>query len=140
MVDGSTVSMPDTPENQAAYPQNPAQEPGLGFPRARLVVLFALAVGTVFDAALGRYQGQQTGETALFHTLYDNLEEGDILLADRCYGSYWEFALLRRRGDDLVTRLTMGQRQRSGSCGSAANPSRPCASSRAWPDIGQSRR
>jgi hypothetical protein len=110
VVDGSTVSMPDTKENQAAYPQNPAQKPGLGFPLARLVVLFSLAVGTVLDAALGRYQGKQTGETALFHTLDDSLHEGDILLADRYYGSYWELALLRRRGADLVTRLHQRRR------------------------------
>src|SRR5262249_2755044 len=59
VVDGSTVTMPDTPANQAAYPQSPAQQPGLGFPLARLVVLFSLAVGTVLDAALGRCQGKQ---------------------------------------------------------------------------------
>jgi Transposase DDE domain len=110
VVDGTTVSMPDTPENQAAYPQSPSQKPGLGFPLARLVVLFSLAVGTVLDAALGRYQGKQTGETALFHTLHDSLEAGDILLADRYYGSYWELALLRQRGVDLVTRLHQRRR------------------------------
>jgi hypothetical protein len=105
VVDGTTLSMPDTPHNQAAYPQNHEQKPGLGFPILRLVVLFSLAVGTVLDAALGRYQGKQTGETALFHTLQHNLDDGDILLADRYYGSYWELALVRRRGADLVTRL-----------------------------------
>src|SRR5262245_11007475 len=77
VVDGSTVSMPDTPANQAAYPQSRAQQPGLGFPLARLVVLFSLAVGTVLDAALGRYQGKQPGETALFHTLRDHLQPRD---------------------------------------------------------------
>jgi hypothetical protein len=110
VVDGSTLSMPDTPENQAAYPQSPSQQPGLGFPIARLVVVFCLAVGTVLDAALGRYQGKGTSEVALFHTLHDHLEEGDILLADRYYGSYWELALLRRRGADLVTRLHQRRR------------------------------
>src|SRR5262249_58633430 len=86
---------------RAAYPQSPSQQPGLGFPIARLVVVFSLAVGTVLDAVLGRYQGKGTSEVALFHTLHDDLEEGDILLADRYYGSYWELALLRRRGADL---------------------------------------
>jgi DDE family transposase len=110
IVDGTTVSMPDTEENQAAYPQNPAQKPGLGFPIARLVVLFSLAVGTVLDAALGRYQGKGTGETALFHTLHDNVEPGDLLLADRYYGSSWELALLRQRGADVVSRLHQRRR------------------------------
>jgi hypothetical protein len=111
VVDGTTVSMPDTPANQKEYPQSPSQKPGVGFPIARLVVLFSLAVGTVLEAALGRYQGQHTGETALFHTLHPNLEPGDILLADRYFGSYWELALARQRGADLVCRLH--QRRRS---------------------------
>lgn len=105
VVDGSTVSMPDTPDNQKAFPQSRTQQPGVGFPIARLVVLFALAVGTALDAALGRYQGKQTGETALFHTLRHNLEPGDLLLADRYFASYWEIALARQRGADMVCRL-----------------------------------
>jgi hypothetical protein len=105
VVDGSTVSMPDSPANQKAYPQSRTQKAGVGFPIARLVVLFSLAVGTVLDAALGRYQGKHTGETALWHSLYGNLEPDDLLLADRYYGSYWELALTRQRGADMVCRL-----------------------------------
>jgi len=110
VVDGSTVSMPDTDANQRAFPQSPSQRPGIGFPIARMVVLFALAVGTVLDAALGRYQGKRTGETALFHSLHENLQSGDLLLADRYYGSYWELALARRRGADMVSRLHQRRR------------------------------
>jgi hypothetical protein len=84
--------------------------PGVGFPIARLVVLFSLAVGTVLDAALGRYQGKQTGETALFHTLQDRVVAGDILLADRYFGSFWELALLRQGDADMVCRLHQRRR------------------------------
>jgi hypothetical protein len=105
VVDGTTVSMPDTPANQQAFPQARTQKPGLGFPIARLVVLFSFAVGTVLDAALGRYQGKQTGETSLFHGLYDHIEPDDLLLADRYYGSYWELALTKQRDADLICRL-----------------------------------
>jgi Transposase DDE domain len=105
VVDGSTSSLPDTEANQLQYPQPNSQKPGLGFPIVRLVVLFSLTVGTVLDAALGPYRGKQTGETALFHALLDNLEAGDILLADRCYCTYWEIALGQQRGADLVCRL-----------------------------------
>ena len=45
IVDGSSVSMPDTPENQAVYPQPPNQKPGLGFPLARIAVLLLVAEG-----------------------------------------------------------------------------------------------
>lgn len=105
LVDGTTVSMPDTPDNQAAYPQHVAQAPGLGFPIARLVVVFCLACGAALDAALGRYQGKQAGETALLRGLDDALETGDILLGDRCYGGWFDLALLRERGIDAVVRL-----------------------------------
>ena len=64
LVDGTTVSMPDTPENQEAYPQPSSQEKGLGFPIARLVVLLSLATGMLEDMALGPYTGKETGETA----------------------------------------------------------------------------
>jgi hypothetical protein len=110
VVGGTTVSMPDTPANQGAFPQSRSQKPGVGFPVARLVVLFSWAVGTVLDAALGRCQGKQTGETALSHALHDNLGPGDVLLADRYYGSCWELALARRRGADVACRLHQRRR------------------------------
>jgi hypothetical protein len=105
VVDGTTVSMPDTEENQGAFPQSRSQEPGVGFPIARLVVLFSLAVGTALDAALGRYLGKQTGEQALFRSLHGSLERGDILLCDRGFSSYWEVALALGRGADVVCRM-----------------------------------
>jgi Transposase DDE domain len=106
VVDGTTVSMPDTAANQAEYPQNPGQRPGLGFPIARLVVIFCLATGAVLEAAIGRYQGKQTGENALFRRLWEGgLSAGDVSLGDRYYSSYFDLALLKRRGVDSVCRL-----------------------------------
>jgi hypothetical protein len=57
------------------------------------------------DAALGRYQGKQAGETALLRGLDGAFESGDILLGDRCYGGWFDLALLRERGVDAVVRL-----------------------------------
>ena len=105
VVDGTTVSMPDTQANQREYPQSPSQRPGLGFPRARLVVVFCLATGAVLAAALGRYPGKQTGENALFRRLQDEYQPGDVSLGDRCYSSYFDIALLKQRGVDSVCRL-----------------------------------
>src|ERR1700722_14560577 len=87
MVDGSSLSMPDTPANQGAYPQPRSQRPGVGFPLVRWVVLIGLATGAVLDGAVGRWRGKETGETALFRTLHDSLRPGDVLLADRYYCS-----------------------------------------------------
>ena len=105
LVDGTTVSMPDTAANQAVYPQPPQERPGLGFPLARLVAVFSLSVGTVLEAVLGPWMGKQTGENALFRTLHDHLCPGDIVLSDRYFCSYFDIALLQQRGMDIVMRL-----------------------------------
>ena len=105
LVDGTTVSMPDTDANQAEYPQQTSQEPGLGFPIVRMVLLFSLAIGMLCDLAVGPYQGKETGEPALFRELLDRLVEGDIVLADRFYCSYFMIALLMALGVDFVVRL-----------------------------------
>ena len=105
LVDGTTVSMPDTAENQATYPQQPQQQAGLGFPIARVVVLLSLATGMLADMALGPYTGKETGETALLRQLFDRFKPGDVVLADRYYCSYFMIALLMERGIDLVTRV-----------------------------------
>ena len=69
MVDGTTVTMADTRENQQAYPQSRTQAAGVGFPIARIVVVFSLAVGVAIDAAIGPYKGKKTGENNLFRSL-----------------------------------------------------------------------
>jgi len=105
IADGTIVSMPDTPANQAAYPQPRSQQPGLGFPLVRLVVVFCLACGTALDAALGRYQGKQLGENSLLRTVADVLQPDDVLLADRYFGGWFDIALWRQRNIDVVVRL-----------------------------------
>lgn len=105
VLDGSTLVMPDTPANQAAYPQPRTQKPGLGFPVLRILVVFSLAVGTVLDAAVGPYQGKQTSELALLRLVINQFQAGDIVLGDRFFCSYWVIAELRRRGVDVVFRL-----------------------------------
>jgi hypothetical protein len=104
VVDGSTITMPDTAENQAVYPQQKTQKPGCGFPIARILVVFSLAAGTVLEAAIGKYHGKQTGENSLFRQLYDALEEGDIILADRYFSGWSDIALPLQRGIDIVVR------------------------------------
>ena len=105
LVDGTTASMPDTEANQGAYPQAKAQEVGLGFPLVRMVALISLATGVVRDLALGPYQGKETGETALFRTLWGGLEAGEIVLGDRYFASFFGIAGLSRRGVDVLFRM-----------------------------------
>jgi len=96
--------MPDTPKNQQAYPQNPAQKPGLGFPIARFVAVISLATACVIDAAMGKYKGKETGETALLRQLLDCFSPGDVAVADRFYGNYWTIAMLMKQNVDVCFR------------------------------------
>ena len=105
LVDGTTVSMPDTEANQHEYPQQSAQAEGLGFPIARMIVLLSLATGMMCDMAMGRYSGKRTGEPALFREVLDRLDPQDIVLADRIQCSYFMIALLLDGHRDLVVRL-----------------------------------
>ena len=83
------ILMPDAPENQADFPQHGSQEPGAGFPLARLVGVISLANGAVLDIAMGPYQGKGTGEYGLFRELLGCFVAGDVMLADSYYCSYF---------------------------------------------------
>lgn len=104
MVDGWTVTMADTDENQAEYPQQKSQRKGCGFPVARMIGLFSLASGAAKATAMARYQGKQTGETSLLRTILDRVLPGRILLADRYYATFWLLALGETAQIDLVAR------------------------------------
>jgi hypothetical protein len=105
LFDGSTVSMPDTAKNQAAYPQSRAQAPGVGFPLARIGVLFSLSVGTVLDLGIRRWAGKFQSELAMLRDMIAALDPGDVLLTDRYLCSYMEIALLQAQGVDFVGRM-----------------------------------
>lgn len=104
LLDGTTVSMPDTQANQAEYPQSGTQQPGLGFPLAMLVALISLSTGAVLRWATGPCRGKGTGEQALFRSLMPHLSDGDIILMDRYYCTYFTIAMLAGRGVDILTR------------------------------------
>lgn len=105
LADGTTVSMPDTEANQEAYPQQPNQKEGLGFPIARLVVLLSLATAMVCGMAMAPYSGKETGEMALMRKLLSQLHPYDILLTDRYFCSYFMIAMLLVMKADFVARL-----------------------------------
>ena len=102
VVDGSSCSMPDTPANQAKYPQPRRQKPGCGFPVMRFVALFSLATGAILGTAQGPLSDH---ERTLWRRLWDRLKRGDIALADRGFCSFADYCLLLRRGVDCVMRL-----------------------------------
>ena len=104
--DGSSVSMPDTPENQHAYPQPDTQKPGLGFPLARIAAVFSLACGAVLDVGICRYAGKGQSELGMLRTLWNMFLPGDVMLADRLMCAWTEMVMLKQRGVDCVCRFT----------------------------------
>jgi hypothetical protein len=108
--DGSTVSMPDTTENQQAYPQPPQQKAGVGFPLARIAAFFSLSCGAVIDLDICRYAGKGNSELGMLRKLWDVLRPGDVMLADRYMCAWHDIFLLKQRGVDSVTRLSVNRR------------------------------
>jgi Transposase DDE domain len=104
--DGSSVSMPDTPANQAEYPQPGTQKPGLGFPLARIAAVFSFACGAVLDVGICRYAGKGQSELGMLRTLWNNFRPGDVMVADRLMCAWTEMVMLQQRGIDCVCRFT----------------------------------
>lgn len=102
LVDGTGISMPDTPQNQAVYPQPSTQAPGVGFPQARLVMVICLATGAALDMALGPHSGKGTGELGLVRRLLKGFRPGDVMLADALYCNYFLIATLMAAGVDVL--------------------------------------
>lgn len=91
LIDGSTLSMPDTPENQKKYPQPKSQKKGIGFPLARFVVIICFVTGVVLKFAADSFAGKETGEHALLRRMLDAFNPGDIALGDAYYPSYFSY-------------------------------------------------
>ena len=111
LIDGTTVTLPDTLENQTAYPQQDSQKPGLGFPICRLVGVICLSSGALLDAAMGQYQGKGASEINLLRSMLDTFSSGDLVLGDALFGTYFFLASLLEKGVDGVFEQ-MGPRKR----------------------------
>jgi hypothetical protein len=102
IVDGSSVSMPDTPELQQAFPQPSGQRRGCGFPVAQMVALFCWTTGALIDLAIDSIVPH---EVTLWRRLWSHFHTGDVVLADRAYCSYVDLTRLLNRGVFCVVRL-----------------------------------
>ena len=102
VVDGTGVSMPDTAENQAVWPQLSSQKAGCGFPTARICAYFALGNGGMLNYAIGN---KKCHELPLFRENWSTFDKGDIFLGDKGFCSYFDIAKLKDRGVDSVVTL-----------------------------------
>ncbi len=101
VIDGSTVSMPDTIENQKAYPQPKSQKPGCGFPIAKIGVIFSLATGAAVALVIDVLN---THDIKLARKLYEFLNPLDILLGDRAFCASADIVAIKKLNCDAVFR------------------------------------
>ncbi|MCC5653086.1 IS4 family transposase [Nostoc sp. XA013] len=101
VIDGSTVSMPDTVENQKQYPQPSTQKEGCGFPIAKIGVIFSLATGAAVALCIDVLN---THDIKLARRLYSFLKPNDVLLGDRAFCAYADMVSIAKLGCDAVFR------------------------------------
>lgn len=102
VVDGTGLSMPDTPENQADWPQISSQKTGCGFPTMRLLGCFDLATGAILNYALGN---KKSHELPLLRKQENTFKENDIFLGDKGFCSFYDINWLRKKGTDSIVTL-----------------------------------
>ena len=102
LFDATTMSMPDTPQNQRVWPHSSGQKPGLGFPLARIGALISLSSGAVIDYAVAPMKGKSSGEQALLREVAVSLSRNDLLLADALHSTWWALHMLMARGIDVI--------------------------------------
>jgi hypothetical protein len=104
IVDCTTLTLPDTEENQKLYPQPKFQRPGCGFPIMKLMVIGSLRSGTVLHTVRGNYF---QNEMRLFHAARPTLARDEIVIYDRAAGHFVGAAQVRAQGADLISRVTV---------------------------------
>jgi hypothetical protein len=111
LIDGTTATLPDTPANQADYPQQSGQKPGLGFPIVRMVGIICLSSGALLNASVGRYSGKGSSEQSLLRGMLDTFSPGDLVMGDAFFATYFLLAWMIEQGVDGVFEQ-LGARQR----------------------------
>lgn len=106
VMDGTSIRMPDSEANAAVYRHAPQQKPGCGFPLMPVLGLFDLSNGTWIGAVKSKGRAH---DALLAWRMLRHLREGDILIADRAFGSYAFIAACKARGVDVVMRLHQGR-------------------------------
>jgi len=105
-LDGSGCSMPDTPVLQKEFGQPGEQQPGCGFPVARLLALFHAGTGLLTQLVVSPLN---THELSRVQKIHPALAAGDVLVTDRGLSSYAHIALLVQAGVHALMRV--GARQ-----------------------------
>ena len=105
-LDGSSFSMSDTPELQAHFGQPSGQAKGCGFPVAHVLALFHAGTGLLLRVVASPMRTHDMRHAAVMHP---EMNEEDILLADRGFASFVHLALLFMRKMHAVFRCHQRQ-------------------------------
>ena len=101
-IDGSSMSLDDTEENQAEYPQPTSQKPGCGFPVMGIMGVLNHSHGGWEDFAEGE---QSAHDAPIYRKLFHCFQAGDILCGDRAFCTYELMSAMRLREVDTLMRL-----------------------------------
>jgi hypothetical protein len=94
-LDGSSFSMPDTPDLRAAFGQSGQQAEGCGFPTAHLLVQFHAFTGYLINAMPAPLRTHDLADLTWTHR---GLQAGDLVAGDRAFCSYAHLAMRQKRG------------------------------------------
>ncbi|MEJ1464564.1 MAG: IS4 family transposase, partial [Candidatus Sedimenticola sp. (ex Thyasira tokunagai)] len=111
VVDGTGVSMPDTPDNQEVWPQQSNQKTGCGFPQATICACFSLQTGALLSYEIGN---KKSHELPMLRKQLDTFKPGDIFLGDKGFCSYFDVSSFKDRGVDSV--ITLARRHPVTEC------------------------
>ena len=128
VVDGSSYSMPDTPQLRQHFDLPPGTTPGVGYPMGKLMGLLDLATG-MFVSLLAQplFWHDMRGSIGL----HPMLQPGDILLGDRAFCSFCHFAMLNARGVFACMRLHQRRKEKASGVSRWKKPTKPPA----WMDV-----
>jgi hypothetical protein len=101
-IDGTTMTIPDSPRNLAVYAKQAGHHGGSGYPLLRLVALAACGTRTVIDAVFGP---ASCGELDYARRLRRSLHAGMIVLLDRNFGAAALLGQLAATEAHLLVRL-----------------------------------
>lgn len=102
LIDGTTVTMPDTDDNQAQFPKHRGQKAGLGFPICRIVGVTSLSTGALLNAAIGRFNGKGSSEQTLLRQIVGTFKQGDIVMGDAFFPTWFFILDMQLKGIDIV--------------------------------------
>jgi len=101
-LDGSTLDVADTKENELAFGRPKASRGQSGFPQIRIVSLVENGTHVLFGS---RMAGYNTGEITLTREVIGNLNKGMLCLADRNFFGYKLWKQAQETGADLLWRV-----------------------------------